>query len=206
MGWVDLPEEPRAETPSAPPAADAPDKYQEAAIADRARLAAAGYKFGGEGYSGRIAQGAGLGWTDEIMAGLGTIPQMIRQKTLSVPEAYRYSKAEQDLIQQNINKNTEGPLGTALEIGGGLGSAGGVLAGTRGAVKSAPAVYATNIGKGVGLGAFGGAGYADTLEDVPQGRLWWYFGRVSRPAVGGHNDRRRPALRRRPGCAIRRRL
>jgi hypothetical protein len=96
---------------------------------------------------------------------------MARHGTLNPAEGYRYGKAAQDLVNQNIDKNTEGVLGTALEIGGGLGTVGGVLAGTRGAVKSAPAVYATNVGKGIGIGAFGGAGYAENLEDVPSGMV-----------------------------------
>jgi hypothetical protein len=150
------------------------NKYQQAAIADREALAKAGYGFGGEGYSGRLAQGAGLGWADEINAAFGTPIYMARHGTLNPVEGYRYGKAAQDLTAQKIRESTAGPLGTALEIGGGLGTAGGVLAGTRAATRTIPGTsvaippVVVNMAKGATIGAVGGAGEAPTVEDVPK--------------------------------------
>jgi hypothetical protein len=146
------------------------DKYQRAAVEDREKLAKAGYRFGGEDYSSRLAKGAGLGWADEINAAIGSPIYMARHGTFNPAEGYRYGKAAQDLTAAKMQENTEGPLGTALEIGGGLGSAGGIMSGTRAAARMIPWTSRAippalvNIGKGGAIGALAGSGEAKTLK------------------------------------------
>lgn len=180
---------PGLSTPRPPPPelrASPDDKYKAAAIADRDRMTAAGFTPAAS-YSERMAMGAGMGWTDDVLAGFGTIPQMIRRRTLDMPEAYRYSRAEQDLNQQATRENTKGFFGTAAELTGGLVGAGGVLgAGPRATAKTIPAIpgvmsaktipagavnYGANIVKGAGLGAVAGAGEAESYEGIPRGLM-----------------------------------
>jgi len=55
-----------------------PDKYQQAAIEERDRLVKAGVPMN-EGYTDRLARGAGFGWADEISAGFQVPLEMIRR-------------------------------------------------------------------------------------------------------------------------------
>lgn len=104
------------------PQAAAPDKYAEAAQAEYGKMKSAGFE---PGYARRVIQGATLGAGDEIMAGLNTIPQMISHGTFNPAEGYRYAKALEDAQMQDARDN-QGVLGTAAEIAGGLGTAGGL--------------------------------------------------------------------------------
>ena len=145
----------------------APDKYQRAAIEERERLKAAGVPLQ-EGYTDRLARGAGIGWADEVSA-FGQIPfEMIRRGTINPVEAYRYNKAFQDLKNKKTDENTAGVLGGAVEVLGGLGSAGGVLGGgTRAATTSGTSNYLRNVGTAAGLGGVAGAGEAPSISDIP---------------------------------------
>jgi len=159
------------------------DKYKAAAIADRDKLIKAGFTPAAS-YSERMAMGAGLGWLDELMAA-GSIPfKMAQHRTLSIPEAYRYGKAEQDLNIDATRANTKGVLGTAAELTGGLAAAGGVLgAGPRAAAVTTPAIpgimgaktipagvtnFGANFAKGAGFGAAAGAGEAPDIAGIPK--------------------------------------
>lgn len=101
---------------------DAPklDKYQQAAVEERNALNAKGIDTGA-GLTRRLAQGATFNTADEIMAGLTTPLEMIKRGTFDPREGYKYAKAREDLILEEARKNT-GALGTAAEIGGGVGT------------------------------------------------------------------------------------
>lgn len=150
------------------------DKYQEAAIADRARALKAGAPLP-EGYTDRLARGAMFGWGDDALAA-ATVPfEMIKRKTWDPQEAYRYTRAAQDLRNKKIDENTAGFLGGATEVLGGLTTAGGAFGG-QATAKTLPIINKTipapvvNYGKTVatsaGLGGIAGAGEAETAEDM----------------------------------------
>lgn len=103
-----------------------PDKYQQAAIDERDRNAAAGIP-SQAGYTRRLAHGATLGADNTLVAGMMTPIEMIR-RGVGPSEGYNYAKAREDLIMDDARKNT-GALGTALEIGGGVGSGIGLARG-----------------------------------------------------------------------------
>lgn len=163
-----------------------PDKYQQAAIEERDTLKAKGVDTGA-GYSRRYAQGATMGTADEILAGLTTPLEMIRQGTLDPREGYKYAKAREDLILKDSRDQT-GALGSALEIGGGVGT--GVNAARAGLS------FGRNLAPNAGLGsrslasagdaaAFGGiAGAAEgnSLEERGKNALQ---GTLLGGAVGG---------------------
>src|SRR5262245_51442324 len=107
--------------PQAPP----PDKYRQAAIDEYNRLKAAGVSLP-TGYTARATQGATLGWGDEAMA-LLTAPIEAATRGVSLPEAYRYTRARENLNLEKMNENTEGPLGTAAGLAGGLGTGAGIV-------------------------------------------------------------------------------
>ena len=107
------------------PSTPAPDKYQQAAIEERDALKAKGVDTGA-GVTRRLAQGATLNFADEILAGLSTPLEMVKRGTLDPREGYNYAKAREDLILDDARKNT-GALGTAAEIGGGVGAGAGAL-------------------------------------------------------------------------------
>jgi hypothetical protein len=100
-----------AETPK-------PDKYRQAAMGDAASARKAGIDPSG-GYMDRILSGMTFGASDEILAGLGTIPQMIKRGTLSPTEGYNYAKAAENERMDSARKST-GLLGTAAELAGGV--------------------------------------------------------------------------------------
>lgn len=96
------------------------DKYQQAAFSERDALKEKGIDTGA-GLTRRVAQGASLNTADEILAGLQTPLEMIKRRTFDPREGYNYAKAREDLILEDARKNTGG-LGTAAEIGGGIGA------------------------------------------------------------------------------------
>jgi hypothetical protein len=104
------------------PAAAPPDKYTQAAQGEYAKMKAAGFE---PGYARRVMQGATFGGGDEIMAALNTPLQMISHGTINPVEGYNYAKALED-AQMADARNSQGVLGEAAEIAGGLGSAGGI--------------------------------------------------------------------------------
>lgn len=156
------------------------DKYQQAAIEDRNKLIKIGAPLN-EGYTDRLARGTGMGWIDEIAAGVSVPIEMIK-RGVGPTEAYRYGKAFQDLKNEKIDENTAGFWGGATEVLGGLATGAGVLgAGTRAAPVAIPIInktlpagvtaYGANVAKAAGLGAFVGAGEAPTVADIPQNAL-----------------------------------
>jgi len=173
-------------TPRAPTEmrASPEDKYRAAAIADVTRTNKAGYE---PGYTERVGKGAGFGWTDELMAAGRTPIEMFRHGTIDPREGYRYAKAQQDILDQQMEKNTAGLGGALAEVAGGAATGAGVLgAGLRAGAKTLPAWmpgvggrtipatavnWTANVGKGGGLGAFAGAGGAPNIEGIPEGMM-----------------------------------
>ena len=143
-------------TPNPPPP---PDKYRQAAIEYRDRAIKAGIPQD-EGYTARLTQGATLGWGDEAVAGLMAVPEAL-SRGVSLPEAYNYTKARQDLALEKARENT-GALGTAAEIGGGLVTGSGA---TTAQVPSRAWNYIKGIATGAGLGATAGAGQGTNLDE-----------------------------------------
>ena len=181
------------------------DKYKAAALADYNKMKGAGFE-PPTGYAQRIGMGAGLGWTDDLMAGASVPFKMIQHGTLNPAEAYRYGRADIDLLQNATRENTKGPLGTAAELAGGLVGAGGVLGGTGATAKAIPFTnrtvpagvvnYAANVGKGAGLGAVAGAGEAESYQGIPSnmmvGGVLGGVGGAAAPAIAagvGHGAR-----------------
>lgn len=160
------------------------DKYRAAAIADVTRANKAGYE---PGYTERVGKGAGFGWTDELMAAGRTPIEMFRHGTIDPREGYRYAKAQQDVLDQQMERNTAGLGGALSEVAGGAATGAGVLgAGLRAGAKTLPAWmpgvggrtipasavnWTANVGKGAGLGAFAGAGGAENIEGIPSGMM-----------------------------------
>jgi len=179
---------PGLSTPRPPPPelrASPDDKYKAKALADYDKAKAAGFE-PPTGYAQRIGLGTGLGWTDDVAAGISTPFKMIQHGTLDIPEAYRYGRADIDLLQNATRENTKGFWGTAAELAGGLIGAGGVLGGTRATAKTIPAIpgvmssktipagavnWGLNTAKGAGLGAVAGAGEAESYEGIPRGLM-----------------------------------
>lgn len=170
--WARFPDSGTTSPPSPP---SPPDKYKQAAIDLRNKVIATGGQ-PLEGYDRRIAQGAGLGWTDEFLAAATTPIEMARHGTWSPAEGYRYAKAISDLELEKTREKTAGPLGAAAEFAGGATSGGGLLArgapvfaGRAGMAAKPLLNYAANIPKGIGFGALVGAGDAPTAADIPAG-------------------------------------
>lgn len=152
------------------PAAPPPDKYQQAAIDDRAKAEAAGVPSQDAGLARLAIQGATFNTADEILAGLMTPLEMIRRKTLDPREGYAYAKAQEDL---GLAKGREkaGWAGTAADIGGGLltGSGlarGGVtLARTLAPNAGLPARMVASAGDAAVMGGVAGAGEGNTAAE-----------------------------------------
>jgi hypothetical protein len=157
-------------------AAAAPDKYQQAAIDDNAKLQAMGAP-DTQGFTRRLVHGATLG-ADTTLSALATTPaEMIRHGTFDPTEGYSYAKAREDLNLAEARKKT-GALGTAAEIaGGGISGAGlasgGVtaarmLAPEAGIVPRALASAADAAGVGGVAGAMEGNG-TDRITNAAKG-------------------------------------
>lgn len=154
-----------------------PDQYQQAAIDERNSLVDKGIDTGA-GYTRRLAHGATFGADNTIMAGLMTPFEMARRGTLSPSEGYNYAKAREDLIMSDARKNT-GALGTALEIGGGVGSGIGLARGgitfarPLGPEAGLLARSAASAGDAAAIGGFSGAmegnGLAERGENALKG-------------------------------------
>jgi len=149
----------------------APDKYMQAAIEDRNRLIAAGVAPSQEGYTRRLVDAYTGGFADDVSAGLRTPIEMFRHGTTSIPEGYRYARAQEDLAKAKTEQNTSGVLGTATDLLGGAALLGNTIgAGTR---LARPVYnYLRNIGTGIGIGTISGFGHASRLEDVPHDVAW----------------------------------
>lgn len=159
-------------TPSAvAPPADSPklDQYQQAAIEDRNRMVAAGQS-GDAGMARLGIQGATFNTADEILAGLRTPIEMVRRRTFSPVEGYKYAKAQEDLALSEGRKKA-GMAGTASEIAGAVLSGSGLA---RGGVTAArflgegagllPRSVAAAADAGV-MGAISGGAEGNSLEE-----------------------------------------
>src|SRR3954468_4292616 len=172
---------PVVSTPGAPQSmtASPDDKYRAAAMQERDRMQKAGIPLS-EGYGRRLAQGATLGWLDEIMAGGMTPFEMIAHRTLDPREGYRYAKAREDLTEEETRKNTAGLLGGGAELAGGLSTRAGAMGTGARAIalpligKTIPARavnWGANVLRSGGIGATAGAGVAKDIEGIPQGLM-----------------------------------
>jgi hypothetical protein len=154
-----------------------PDKYMQAAIAQRDRLLNAGASLP-EGYTRRLMSGPLLGWSDELMAGASTPLEMARHGTWDPREGYAYGKARETLADQATREKT-GYLGDAAETLGALATLpsnfmakgvsaalGGARQGAGWAARAIPNMLGYGAESGV-LGAVQGAGQAPTVQEMP---------------------------------------
>lgn len=163
-----------------------PDKYQQAAVDEQAKLKAAGGDEGA-GFTRRLAHGATFGADSTILAGLQTPLEMIKRGTFDPREGYSYAKAREDQIMGDARKNT-GALGTAAEVlGGGISGAGLANAGVTTARFLAPeagllARSASSAADAAGMGAFSGFMEGNGLRERTENAL---KGGAAGAVVGG---------------------
>jgi hypothetical protein len=147
------------------------DKYKAAAVAERDALKAQGIDTGA-GYTRRLAQGATMGLADEIIAGLTTPLEMVRQGTFDPREGYNYAKARENLLLED-SRNQTGLPGAAVEALGGVAT-GGLLA-KGGVLPTANLAPGASLGAKIGVGMAEGAGigglYGAAEGEGLQGRL-----------------------------------
>lgn len=166
-----------------PPATQAPDKYQQAAIDD---TKAAGADEGA-GFTRRLAHGATLGADSTILAGLQTPLEMIKRGTFNPAEGYNYAKAREDQIMGDARQNT-GALGTAAEVlGGGISGAGLANGGVTAARFLAPdaGLLARSGASAVDAGALGGVSGAMEGNGIGERFNNAVKGMASGAALGG---------------------
>lgn len=146
-----------------------PNQYQQAAIEERDQLQSQGIDTGA-GYTRRVAHGVTFGADNTLLAAAQTPLEMIKRGTFDPREGYNFAKAREDLIMDDARKNT-GALGTALEIGGGVGSGIGLARGgisfARGLAPEAGllARSAASAGDAAAIGGFSGAMEGDGLRE-----------------------------------------
>lgn len=164
------PAEPAAPSEAAKPAkAEETDPYRIAARKEIDDLKAKGAPMQSPTLR-RILQGASFNTADEILAGLRTPLEMIKQGTMDPREAYRHAKAKEDILLEDARDDT-GVLGTAAEIAGGLGSGAGLVRGGASLVsRLAPnANILTKAGasaiEGAGLGGASGFAEGNSLDE-----------------------------------------
>lgn len=170
-----------------------PDKYQQAAIAERDAMKALGLNTGA-GITRRLVQGATFNTADEILAGLMTLPEMVKRGTFSPREGYNYAKAREDLILDDSRKNT-GVLGTVAEIGGGALSGTGLanvgvtaaraLAPGAGIFQRSLASAADAAGYGALSGAMEGNAFNERAKNAVLGSVLGAGVGLAAPAVMG---------------------
>ncbi len=158
----------------APDAKAQPDKYQQAAIAERDKLVKLGVNLP-EGYAERGAQGRLLGFGDELLAGMTTPLEMIKHRTWSPVEGYKYGKAREELISGAAKEKT-GLTGDVAETVGAITALPGNVFGSQlanamgGAGKGVMPALARMGAYGVEGGTLAGiqaAGEAKTVGDIP---------------------------------------
>lgn len=143
--------------------------YKQAALEERDQLQSQGVDTGA-GYTRRLAHGATFGADNTLLAAALTPVEMFKRGILSPAEGYNYAKAREDLIMEDARKNT-GALGTALEIGGGVGSGIGLARGgltfgrTLAPEAGLLARSAASAGDAAAIGGFSGAMEGDGLRE-----------------------------------------
>lgn len=163
-----------------------PDKYQSAARKEIDDLNAKGIDTGAS-VARQFLQGASFNSADEILAGLSTPLEMIRQSTFNPAEAYRFAKAREDTILEDARKKNGG-LGTVAELGGGFATGSGLArAGlSAGAGLTAQsglgARTAASAIDGLGFGAVAGGLEGNSLEERGKNAL---MGGALGGALGG---------------------
>jgi hypothetical protein len=151
------------------PAAPSPDKYKQAAIDERNLLKSKGVDTGA-GLARQILQGVTMGGADEAIAAATAPLEMIKRGILNPAEAYRYTKARENLITDD-SRDQNGAVGTAAEILGGAASGSGlaragISAGRNLAANSGIlARTGASLLDGLGFGAVSGALEGDTLGE-----------------------------------------
>jgi hypothetical protein len=149
-------------------AAPPPDKYQQAAIAERDRLKAANVPVP-EGFTRRVMSGPLLGWSDEIGAAMTTPLEMARHGTWDPREGYRYGKAREELASKKTAEQT-GVAGDVVELTGGLATLPGNIFARQAsaAMGGGRAARVAGYGlEGAALGGVQGAGTAEKVSDIP---------------------------------------
>ncbi len=107
---------------SMPPKA-APDRYQQAAIDEIAKLKQAGAPLQ-NGYTKRLVHGSSLG-TDNAVTSLFLAPIEAYKHGTGYWEGYDYAKAREDQLDEESRKNTGG-LGSGVEMLGGMATGAGL--------------------------------------------------------------------------------
>jgi hypothetical protein len=149
--------------------AEPEDPYRVAARKELDDLKARGIKTTGS-LSRVLLQGMTFNSADDILAGLQTPIEMIKQRTWDPRGAYGHAKAREDLILEDARKDT-GLAGTIAEVGGGVLSGTGLAnAGVTAARWLAPSAGlmarsgAAALDAGA-MGAVSGAMDGNSLED-----------------------------------------
>lgn len=153
------------------------DKYAQAAIEERDRMAAAGKYFNPVGPQaenaflgapGRlISGGTVMNWADPLSAAANAAIDVGTGRRSNYNEAYAYAKAYQDLLSKRAEQAT-GPLaGLALSSLGAVTTGAGAM-GPATRLASPAANYFKNVGGSTVLGSIGGAGAAPTSADIPE--------------------------------------
>lgn len=173
-------------TEPAPAPVQAPDPYQQAAIAESEALRAQGVD-PSAGAARLALQGATFNTADEILAAARTPLEMIRRGTWNPAEGYRYAKAQEDLALREGRKSS-GTLGTIAELGGGFLSGSGLAS----AGLTASRLLAPNAGllarsgaaaaDATGMGAVAGAAEGNSLSERANNAL---FGGGAGAVIGG---------------------
>jgi hypothetical protein len=150
-----------------------PDPYRDAARTRLSELKAKGIPIGGSDVGRRFLQGASFNTADEILAGLTTPLEMIRNRTFNPAEGYRNAKAMQDALLEDARKEG-GVGGTAMEILGGVGTGVGLArAGLTTARALAPnagigARTASSAADAGGMGLLSGLAEGNSLTERGQ--------------------------------------
>jgi hypothetical protein len=125
-----------------------PDKYQQAAIEERAALNPPD-----AGITRRLVHGATLGADNTLLAAALTPLEMMKRGTLNPAEGYNYAKAREDLALDESRKNT-GLAGTAAEMLGGGVVGGSIASGLGTLARGAGGNLVANAGNGITFGRF----------------------------------------------------
>lgn len=154
------------------------DKYRAAARDEYAANQAAGVPQDSP-WKTRMLQGATFNTADEIAAAAMTPFEMIKRGTLDPAEAYRYTKAREDLNVEHARDQT-GTLGTAAEIGGGVLSGSGLAhagVGFLGRLAPQAGLGARTLASAGDAGLYGAVAGAGEGNSLPE--------RAGNAAVGG---------------------